>query len=198
MRAVIAVLMQTFTRAKCGKIRLTCVDNDATFVDITREALALIEKHDARRYALLQKKLRFIDNTPTIRYASYDRTFRCCRINFAGLGFDWGNRAAPDYELHRVWYIAWYAAALVHEATHGRLFDLGIPYTRQTYRRVERICYRETQRFVARLPQTPYNLARDLFPPFDSSYWDGIWAMPRRERMAGEYRRAMELIWGKK
>ena len=94
------VLFQT-TRAKKGRVRITSLEKEyQTFVAVTLDALALIEKYDPRHYARLQKELLFITDTPLTSFGEYDHAFWQCSVDFAQLGFDWDNHDAPDYADH--------------------------------------------------------------------------------------------------
>ena len=171
------LLLWKSTRAKCGRVRITSLEKDhENFVAVTLAALALIEKHDPKRYARLQKELLFITDAPGTAYAAYAHDFRECRINWNGSAFDWAKGNVPAAEnAHYAWYLASYAATLVHEATHGRLHSLGFSYTKQTRVQCERICEAEARRFAAHLPQTEYDFAHDLRSPFDPARWEAEW-----------------------
>ena len=137
---------------------------DADFLPATQDALALIRRTDPRRYRILVREFRYIVNTALHdTVASYDRRLRTCYVDFSRfrLGKD-----PPHYE----WSLAFYAAALVHEATHGRLHSLCIPYNSTTQVRVERLCCTEERRFVRRIESDTYDFST-LLPPFDEAEW---------------------------
>src|SRR5689334_20548875 len=118
---------------------------DERFLTATKQALALIRDNDPRRYAILQREVQMISHLPLAGAAGvYMRFLRICGVDFRRLQFDEGDEASE-------WWIARYAAVLVHEATHGRLASLWFPYTARTRLRIERICRAEERRFVARL-----------------------------------------------
>ena len=66
--------------------------------------------------------------------------FRACYVDFTRVDFS-------QHPTRAAWG---YAAALVHEATHGRIRRLGIPYSRKTRERVEHLCDAEAARFLRR------------------------------------------------
>ncbi len=180
-------------RARQGRIRITSPEADPeTFVAVTLEALALIEKHDARRYALLQKEFFFITDAAFDGRGEYRRRFRECRINLDRFRFDWNERNAPQHTEKYAWFLARYAMTLIHEATHGRLYSLGFAYSKRTRLRCERICVAEERRFAAHLPQIHYNFDRDLVRPFDATWWETYWNTSARQRGANDRQRVNE------
>ena len=191
------LLTVTCQTEKRGKIRIITLseDREKRFATVTCAALALVEKHDAARYARLQKELRWItdDHTP-VGAASYDRNVRECKVNFDNPRFDWAKLPSPQFAEHYDWYLADYAALLVHEATHGYLFSRGFPYTKETRLRCERICVAAANRFLARLPHDKYNFACDLARPFDASEWDYSWNTPRSQQLKDLYHRTIDIV----
>lgn len=49
--------------------------------------------------------------------------------------------------------IEFIASTIVHEATHARLIDVGIPYTYENHHRVEKVCIRQEMVFARRIPE---------------------------------------------
>ena len=170
------IVLLKSTWAKCGKIRITTLEKDhALFTNAALDALALIEKHDRRRFVRLQKEVRFITDGPLTSTGCYHREYRECVVDFDKTVFDWSDFAAPHYAHYRAWHVAALASTFIHEGTHTHLHTLGIPYTKETRVQSERICVAEARRFAARLPQTPHNFAADLVTPFDPKHWEASW-----------------------
>lgn len=139
------------------------------FLEVTRDALALIERHDPRRFHRVQKHIRYIINQELTSLASYEPRLHRCSIDFGKYELDTDDPAI--YE----WRLVNYAASIVHEATHGYLFSLYIPYTPRTRARIERMCMMEERRFAARIPSDRYDFGHDLISPFDEANWHSSW-----------------------
>ena len=152
-------------------------DLDVPFAQATCAALEMIQRYDPRRFRVIEREVRLIVNQSLASGASYDRSIRHCKIDFARYWVDADGRIcadpqAEDYE----WYLARYASTLIHEATHGRLESLHFAYTQDTRLRIERICVNEQRRFLAHLPQDEYDF-KALVPVFDSQRWEAHWRL---------------------
>ncbi len=162
-----------------GGIQLTDMiaegHHSAEFVVFTIQALRLIERTDPRRFDFVQQELRYIANTPLLSGGAYKRATRRCQIDFLRYRCA---RNQPGYE----WYLARYACTIIHEATHGRIFRFGIPYNEKTWQRIERLCYREEERFVKRLHSEEYDYST-LLPEFDPIWWRDFRTQPKLEQM---------------
>ena len=161
-------------------------DLDVPFSQATRDALEMIQHYDPRRFRVIEREVRLIVNQSLASGASYDRSIRQCKIDFARYWVDadgsfWDPKA-EGYE----WYLARYASTLVHEATHGRLDSLHFAYTKDTRLRIERICVSEQRRFLAHLPQDRYDFEA-LIPAFDPQKWEVHWRL-------GWWKRALQLL----
>jgi hypothetical protein len=149
-------------------------EGDTTFAECTKDALALIEQHDPRRFQRIQREVRSIESRVEETIGRYQRKGRRCVIDFARYQeltnevLNPQNRGTDEYR----WYLAHYATTLIHEATHGKIYSFEIPYMDDNYVQIERLCCREEQRFAARLPQDTYDFANDLVEEFDSTFWD--------------------------
>jgi len=146
-------------------------ESTAAFVRLVTDALALIEQTDPRRFRLLQREVEFVANEMTHSGSSgaYWRGARRCQIDFDR---EFGHRdLAENYE----WWVAQIASLMVHEATHGRIYSHGVPYTWKNRARVERACHREQQRFAKRLRSDRYAFDEHFLPPFDASDWTPSW-----------------------
>jgi hypothetical protein len=108
------------------------------FLERTREAMALIKSLDARRYRRVCRYLRYVTNGELRSRGNYGRTLKICRVDYDKLS----NSKQTQTNVRE------YAGTLIHEATHGLLFDKGIPYDKETWERVERLCHLESYRFA--------------------------------------------------
>jgi tetratricopeptide (TPR) repeat protein len=141
------------------------------FLDLTRQAMALIKSLDARRYRRVCRYLRYIANTPLLSRGQYGRRLKICRVDYAKhFHSTHGQKNRRDF-----------AGLLIHEATHGLLFEKSIPYDKETWERVERLCHLEAYRFALHF-EPGY---ADLYP---GSY-NPAWHKQFRER-SGEVTRA--------
>ena len=158
-------------------------DLDVPFAQATRDALEMIQRYDPRRFRVIEREFRLIVNQSLASGASYDRSIRHCKVDFARYWVDadgcfCADRQAEDYE----WYLARYASTLVHEATHGRLNSLHFAYTQTTRLQIERICVSEQRRFLSHLPQDSYDF-KAIVPGFDAERWEAHWRLGRWKRM---------------
>jgi hypothetical protein len=143
----------------------------STFLQPTREALELIQKFDPRRYRRVVQYIKYIVNRPMISSGSYERARHMCNV-------DYNKRFTVDSP----WKLNRYACLLIHEATHGRLMAMGLPYNDKTWERTEKLCHLEEYRFIR---QVDGGWA-DLFcnpKKFNPEYW-------RRRRESREFRQA--------
>jgi hypothetical protein len=105
------------------------------------EALSIIKVHDANRYRRLAQDLdRILVQTTAPSYiASFKPRIWTCMLDEEFVGHS-------DTTTEIV------AAAIVHEATHARLFRCGIGYKESLRARVEAVCFRREIAFAAKLP----------------------------------------------
>jgi tetratricopeptide (TPR) repeat protein len=108
------------------------------FLDLTRQAMALIKSLDARRYSRICRHFDYIVNTDLVLGGSFNQRLKICNVDFK----KYVASAHPQGNIRA------YARLLVHEATHGLIFEKGIPYDKETRERVERLCHREEYRFA--------------------------------------------------
>jgi tetratricopeptide (TPR) repeat protein len=150
------------------------------FLDLTRQAMALIKSLDPRRYRRVCRCLRYIANTVLLSRGQYGRTLRICRVDFSRhFNSPYSQRNVRDY-----------AGVLIHEATHGLLFDRGVPYNRQTRERVERLCHLEAYRFARRF-EPGY---ADLFPGiYDPGPHRESWERSRKAKLVIWWKRGREI-----
>lgn len=105
-----------------------------------QQALALIRDVSPSRFMRIHREVRRIRISSIAgRLAEWDVTEKECIVN--------GNYLdTPEITLTEV------AATLIHEATHARIDRLGIKYTEDRRRRIERICIMEEIRFAKKRP----------------------------------------------
>jgi hypothetical protein len=165
-----------------GLVDMTPDENGTgAFLESTRGALRLIEEHDPRRFRRLASEVRFIVNArqkgPAARYV---RAQRACAVDFGELLKRWPE--ASQRPLLEVWY----AAILVHEATHGLLHRMRFPYAPQTRERIEWICTVEQWRFLAGLPVEEYPFVphfMDRVADLDLERYRESWQASRWQRI---------------
>jgi hypothetical protein len=153
------------------------------FRDTLLGSLRLLKDIDARRFERVRRRVSWVVNLTLDhrdKVAFYLRTNQKCVVEFL----------EPSPEDSRDYLIGLYAVILVHEATHGELFALGIPYTKDLRSRIERICVLEEQRFLARLSLAQPDVADKLYVEFDPADWEGIWRTTRLERFLALFRRS--------
>jgi len=125
------------------------VENDTDMV-LTRlkEALALLERHDPRRYRRLKRDCRriWITLLPGA-LGRYNHALKAILL-------DQRYVSSPATSLSEI------SATLVHELTHARLAGCGIGYAEPNRGRVERACYAEELAFAHRLPDSDALVAR--------------------------------------
>ena len=141
-------------------VRLSCVNERASrFLETVTAAMGLIRDHDRARYARI---LQFVDwiVEDTGPFGSGGAFYsRGCRAILLDPDFD-------RYESEAI-LASQVASVIVHEATHGRLFHLGIPYTDETWEQCERICVAEENRFLRRLIAAGVEVPEWLVVDFD-------------------------------
>jgi hypothetical protein len=153
-------------------------DNEA-FLEATVAALNLIRQLDARRYANLIRHVHFIVNGELDSGGRYQYHTRSIELDFPKY------RVYPDADDYG-WYLARYAAVVIHEATHARLCALSFPYTTRTRVQIERICVAEQRRFLAKWSGGRFELS-ELRQEFDERQWHGYW-------YGGAWRRVRDLL----
>jgi len=105
-----------------------------------QEALGLIQTCDRQRYDRILRDLERVWVVPVPgALASFDWRLNACKLNERFVLDD-----ATSTEL--------IAAAIVHEATHARLWRRGIAYDEAARHRIEGVCIRRELAFAAKLP----------------------------------------------
>jgi hypothetical protein len=66
---------------------------------------------------------------------------------------------------------------LLHQATHGELGARRIPYTPELRVRVERLCVKEENRFIATLKRARPEIGDRFWTEFDEGLWEPIWKL---------------------
>jgi hypothetical protein len=147
-------------------------------------ALEILKKKDARRF---QRVCRYIKGIVALPIghpeAGYLEYLSVCAVRFR----------QPSSKDKVPNYAAWYASILVHEATHGRVHARGIPYDEPYRERIERLCYKEEDRFLKRLGLRPESLARwEKLKTFNSETYRRHWTSSfwQRWRQTRRYQKA--------
>jgi hypothetical protein len=155
--------------ARFEGIILSDVTSEKLFVVVLLEALELVRSIDPRRFSRIRRHIRFIANfSPGYSGACYDSQTRSCKFLFKGPSQD-----DPD----RMAFVVGYAKVLVHESTHGEILARRIPYTPALRARVERLCVKEENRFVAALKRTRPEIGDRFWTEFDEGFWDPVWEL---------------------
>jgi tetratricopeptide (TPR) repeat protein len=150
-----------------------------SFLELTRQAMALFKSLDTRRYRRVCRHLHYIANTALLSRGQYGRMLKICRVD-CDKHF---NAKQPQRNVRE------FAGTLIHEATHGLLFDKNIPYDKETRERVERLCHLESYRFALHF-EPGYS---DLFPgPFDSEAYKRSWESSLQTRRVAVWKRFQE------
>ncbi len=129
---------------RLGKVRtvdgIEIVGQSVDETSKVEQALLLIREHDPVRYRHLLRNITriWIQMLPG-NLGEFDAASGSCRLERRYV-------TAADTDCEAI------AATLVHEATHARLFRMGIPYEEGNRLRVENICFRREQAFGRRLP----------------------------------------------
>lgn len=135
-------------------------ENGARVMDRVAQALALIKAHDRVRYDGLARDLdRVWVRLLTTGVAQFDPAWRACLLD-------------ERFVLAETTDIAHIAAAIVHEATHARLWRLGFGYDAAIRDRVEAVCLRREAAFARKLPdgQAVSQWAGEALA-LDPAYW---------------------------
>jgi hypothetical protein len=147
-------------------------------------ALQIIKIKDPRRFRRVCQYIKGIVAIPLGHIqAGYDQNLQVCAVRF---------QPPPSKEKLSNW-AAWYAPILVHEATHGLVHARGIPYDEEHRERIERLCYKEENRFLRRLGLTPDSLAKmQQIKTFDSEGYRKLWTSSfwQRWRQSVRYQKA--------
>ena len=131
------------------------------FLKRTIEALELVNRFDARRFRRVQQEIRFIIHAELPSGADYRRVGRFCCVDYTR--YDFGK----DHD----WYLRCYAAALVHEATHGAIYSRHVGYTRRSRLRIEKLCHTEELRFLRRLDTPDQLWSEQIAGSFNEQYY---------------------------
>lgn len=138
--------------------------DDESFLEMTIEALKLIEEHDPHRFRRVRRHVKWIVNSELLALGRYQRIFRVCYMDFLNYGA--GENTPRD--------TVRFASTVVHEATHGHVFSRHIAYTRRLRIRIERLCRLEQKRFVGHLEGDWLVELKDELK-FDPQPWIDSW-----------------------
>jgi hypothetical protein len=127
-------------------------DRDAENVDElerkVKAALDLIRETAPRDWQRWRQDVRYIE---------------CTDLGMPGAQYEWSTRACVlDVTYVRRWPVTFVAAAIVHEATHGRIDRAGILYAPDRRYRIEALCMRAQIAFAESLPGDNHYLLNHL------------------------------------
>ncbi len=150
---------------------------DSCFKSTLLEALQLIRDCDPRRFARVQRLIRWVMNfgLGQGKVADYNPETRTCTIDFL----------EPKDEVDRLWGSIHYPRTMIHEATHGAIFSRGIAYTAALRARIEGLCIAEENRFLRRVGAMRPEVAEVVAAmerEFDPAAWEGVWKATRWQR----------------
>ncbi|MBW3625751.1 MAG: hypothetical protein KY468_20340 [Armatimonadetes bacterium] len=136
------------------------------FAASVKDALFRIRRFDPRRYRRIQRHVRYVSNEELVSGGAYVSRVQACLIDFSRYRFD----------IKESGYGFWLECLLIHEATHGALHARGIPYTKASRLRVERLCRAEERRYLKRAyPWTDLGAYVELDEEWLKQYW-GFWS----------------------
>ena len=153
-------------------------ENRDNFLNLTRQAMALVQSLDSRRYRRVCRHFEHIVNMELISGGNFARRFKICRVDYSKF------TSADSLRNLRQ-----YAQLLVHEATHGLLFEKGILYDKERRERVERLCCLEEYRFALHFEPGYADIG---VQPFNSKWYEMYW--DDKARRAAEWKRLWEAI----
>jgi hypothetical protein len=157
--------------------------HDDLFTNAVLVALILLEHHDPRRLERVFRHISYIVNSEGTALARYDFELRACFIDFG--------RLFPLYRDPEQ-FAALLALIVVHEATHGKLTALGLPYTPDCRGHIERICADEERRCAVRLAAVGVTVPSEEMLVFDEAQYENLWNMTRWTRIKNQVRRIRE------
>lgn len=109
-------------------------------LDRVTNALSLIERYDPVRYSRICRDLKFIQIAVLFgALGQYSHRTKTCQLE-------------RRYVLAEETTVELIASVIVHEATHARLYRIGIAYDEDQRTRIENICFRREMAFGKRLP----------------------------------------------
>jgi hypothetical protein len=111
----------------------------AQVLPLVTEAIRLIAIHDPRRYTRIHRDIQYIivARTPLSEVAEYWPNLRACILDPSFARSHSAGRTALN---------------IVHEATHARLWKVGVRYKENVRARVERRCILEEIAFASQVP----------------------------------------------
>ena len=115
-----------------------CDEDQGDVILRVQSALALIKAHDVKRYKQA--------------IASFDRIWVSYLFGAVGQYVPELRRCQLDPGFVLSSPIEAIASTIVHEATHARFINVGIPYTYENRHRVEKACIRQELVFAQRIP----------------------------------------------
>lgn len=168
--------------AEAHGVRLVSFGESLQFIVTITRALDLIRDHDERRFKRVQMQVNWIFDQPHWGgggCASYFPGIKACRIDFEELPC-LGDALSQA---------ACYAGLIVHEATHGVLRARQIRTTEGNQERVERLCYAEQNRLLAKLSAACPALENLPAAAYNPQHYDGLGRAAALRHLFQELRR---------
>jgi len=167
-------------------IQLLSLRNNTVFFSHTEEALSLIEEFDARRYSRIKRHL------PIIAHVEQ--------------GYNYYNAKAKAFYVEDFFPsdVGFYAASIIHEATHAYLDSRKIPYTKEARQRHEILCTKEQYRFICNLIKINEDLSSEEKQNyinrytrwFDEQIESKWWESNEREMRSIQLKKIKDLLSG--
>lgn len=155
------------------------------FLRVITLSFDLLRIHDPKRLGKIASSARWIVDC-SLAMGARSGQFRR-RHSAIEMDFEFSDEFGDDLR-----HAAYYAALMVHEATHGMLLARGFDYTEESRAQTERICVAEENRFLARLGGVRADLADSLRIKFDPNDWMESWNMNPAEEVNRLFKRVFE------
>lgn len=140
------------------------------FLRVITLSLDLLRIHDPKRLRRIVTSAKWVVNC-SLAMGARSGQFRR-RHSAIEMDFEFSDEFGDDLR-----HAAYYAALMVHEATHGMLLGRGFDYTEESRIQTERICIAEGNRFLTRLGGVRADLSDSLRTEFDPDDWMESWNM---------------------
>jgi hypothetical protein len=98
-----------------------------------------------------------------------------------------------EFAKNHDWYLHCYAAALVHEATHGSVYSHYVPVLERNRLRIERLCRTEEIRFLRRLDTPDRCWSEQIAGAFNEQWFSDYYNRPWFSRAISRWKRIAEV-----
>ncbi len=190
-----------YLREPCGKLWVVDLNGNCEwgeFRDQIDRAMQFIREHDPRRAARIEQHVHYIVNTSMFHNSSgvYSQLDKACWLNYESLYerlVGWGDFCDDTQQVLTLKL----ASTIVHEATHARIDDAGIPYDERHRERIERACLREELHFMRRAADNfhdacgqPMDWAKEYDFEQSRDYYTESWAKSKWHHLQEDVRNA--------